>query len=104
MFLDKAGHLALLTKRKEAYGTGSPGDPVVSLRMFDFGGDAAVVISNHVPRNGGKPYYNTRVFVHRDSHWPIAWSQQTTIQAAQAVPAVADKKQTCVAAARRNYG
>ena len=70
-----------LAKEQEAAGAGVPGDPVLSMRMADFG-NAVVMVSRHMPYRGGKPYYNVRVFVHRDGHWPLAWSQQTTIQAA----------------------
>ncbi len=75
-----------LAKEQEAAGAGVPGDPVLSMRMADFG-DAVVMVSRHMPYHGGKPYYNVRVFVHRDGHWPLAWSQQTTIQAAAKPPA-----------------
>lgn len=70
-----------LAKEQQAAGAGAPGDPVLSMRMADFG-DAVVMVSRHMPYHGGKPYHNVRVFVHRDGHWPLAWSQQTTIQAA----------------------
>jgi len=81
----KAERVAQLVKAKESGAAGVPGDPVVSMRMFDFGGDAAVVISHHVPRNGGKPYYNVRVWIYRDGRWQIVVSQQTTIKEAPAV-------------------
>lgn len=71
-----------LAKEQQAAGAGVPGDPVLSMRMADFG-DAVVMVSRHMPYRGGKPYYNVRVFVHHDGHWPLAWSQQTTIQAAK---------------------
>jgi hypothetical protein len=51
-----------------------------------------LMISHHVPYRGGKPYYNVRVFVNQNGHWPIAWSQQTTNQAASPVPAVGATK------------
>jgi hypothetical protein len=75
-----------IAKREEASGVGAPGAPILSMKMYDFG-DAVVTTSKHIPYQGGKPYYNVRVFVHRDGHWPIAWSQQTTIQSEAAVPA-----------------
>jgi hypothetical protein len=86
----KAERVAVAKKQQEA-GAGAPGDPVLSMSMSDFG-NAVVMISHHAPYRGGKPYYNARVFVNRGGHWPIAWSQQTTIQAAPAVPAVETKK------------
>jgi hypothetical protein len=87
---NKAERVAIARKQQDA-GVGVPGDPVVSMSMSDFG-NAVVMISRHVPYRGGKPYYNARVFVNRNGHWPIAWSQQTTIQAAAAVAPVADKR------------
>jgi hypothetical protein len=87
---NKVERVAIAKKQQEA-GAGAPGDPIVSMSMSDFG-NAVVMISQHVPYRGGKPYYNARVFVNRDGHWPIAWSQQTTIQAAPAVPSVAAPK------------
>jgi len=86
---NKEQRTALARKWQEA-GLRVPGDPVLSMSLSDFG-DAVLMISRHAPYNGGKPYYNVRVFIHRDGHWPIAWSQQTTIQDAPAVPAVPDK-------------
>ena len=87
---NKAERVAFGKQQQEA-GISAPGDPIVSMSMSDFG-NAVVMISHHVPYRGGKPYYNFRVFVHQDGHWPIAWSQQTTNQAAPAVPAVGAPK------------
>ena len=81
---NKVERVALAKKQQEA-GIGAPGAPILSMTMSDFG-NAVVMISRHVPYQGGKPYYNFRVFVHQDGHWPIAWSQQTTIQAAAPHP------------------
>jgi hypothetical protein len=75
----------------QARGAGAPGAPILSMTMADFG-SAVVMISHHVPYQGGKPYYNVRVFVNRDQHWPLVWSQQTTIQSADALPPVSAKK------------
>lgn len=86
---NKVERVAIARKQQEA-GVGVPGDPVVSMSMSDFG-NAVVMISHHVPYRGGKPYYNARVFVNRNGHWLIAWSQQTTIQAAAAVASIANK-------------
>jgi hypothetical protein len=87
---NKSERVAIARKQQES-GVGVPGDPVVSMSMADFG-DSAVMISRHAPYRGGKPYYNARVFVNRNGHWLIAWSQQTTIQSAVPLPAVAEKK------------
>jgi hypothetical protein len=76
-----------IAKQQQAAGTGAPGDPIRSMKMYDFG-EAVVMISNHVRYRGGKPYYNVRVFVNRDGHWPLVWSQQTSIQSEAAVPPV----------------
>jgi hypothetical protein len=78
-------------KKQQAAGISAPGDPITSMTMSDFG-NAVLMISHHVPYRGGKPYYNARVFVSRGGHWLIAWSQQTTNQAAAAVPGVAVTK------------
>ena len=74
----------------QARGAGAPGSDL-SMTMSDFG-NTVVMITHHVPYQGGKPYYNVRVFVNRDGHWPLVWSQQTTIQAASALPPVSAKK------------
>jgi hypothetical protein len=74
-----------LAKKQQAAGIGSPGAPILSMNMYDFS-NSVVMISHHVPYQGGKPYYNVRVFVSRDGHWPLVWSQQTTIQSAAAQP------------------
>ncbi|MBZ5699723.1 MAG: nuclear transport factor 2 family protein [Acidobacteriia bacterium] len=83
----KAERVAQLVKAKLRGGIGVPGDPVTSMRMTDFSGDGAVVISHHVPRDGGKPYYNVRVWVYRNGGWQIVISQQTTIKNAPPVDA-----------------
>jgi hypothetical protein len=62
-------------------GVGTPGDPVTSMKIYDFGPDAAVMISQHRPYRGGKPYYNVRVWTFREQRWQLALSQQTSIQA-----------------------
>jgi hypothetical protein len=81
---DKADRVAL-AKKQQAAGIGSPGAPILSMTMYDFS-SSVVMISHHVPYQGGKPYYNVRVFVSRDGHWPLVWSQQTTIQSAATQP------------------
>lgn len=94
-FLIINGHYGSINKRqrvaigveRQKEGIGMPGDPVLSMHMYDFG-DTVLTISHHRPYHGGKPYYNLRVFVHRNSHWPIAWSQQTKIQSAAPLPPV----------------
>ncbi len=81
MSLDKAGRLALLVKQKEAYGTGSPSPPVVSMRMFDFG-NAVVMTAHHGPGAAGLPSYAVRVFANEDGDWKIVLSTQTDVKQA----------------------
>jgi uncharacterized protein DUF4440 len=83
----KAERVALLTKQQAAGEAGPPGDPIRTIRMFDFGKDAAVMLSRHTPHQGGKPYYNVRVWVLRDGRWQLVASQQTTIESAAPAPA-----------------
>jgi hypothetical protein len=78
-------------KKLQAAGVSAPGDPITSMTMSDFG-NAVLMISHHVPYRGGKPYYNVRVFVNQNGHWPITWSQQTRNQAASPVPPVSAHK------------
>jgi hypothetical protein len=80
-----------VAKRQQQAGAGAPGAPILSMNMYDFG-DTVMMITKHVPYQGGKPYHNVRVFVHRDNHWLIAWSQQTTIQSAAPMPGPSAKK------------
>ncbi len=87
---DKPARVAFAHKQQDA-GVSMPGDPITTMTLEDFG-DAVLMISHHVPYLGGKPYYNDRVFVHRDGHWLISWSQQTTDQSASPVPPVGNTK------------
>lgn len=74
-----------IAQKQQASGIGTPGDPITAMEMYDFGDNAAVMISHHVPHRGGKPYYNVRVWTLRDGRWQLAVSQQSTIQSAAAV-------------------
>jgi hypothetical protein len=80
-----------IARKQQAAGVGAPGDPIISMEIHDFGDNAAVMISQHFPYRGGKPYRNVRVWVLRDSRWQLAISQQSTIQSAAPLPAVAAK-------------
>ena len=80
-----------IARRQEASGVGTPGDPIVSMRIVDFSDDAAVMFSEHTPVRGGKPYRNIRVWVQRDGRWQLAISQQSDIKSAPAVAAVGAK-------------
>jgi len=82
---DKPDRVALAKKQQEA-GAGGPGDPITSMEMYDFGDNAAVMISHHVPKRGGRPYYNVRTWTLRDGRWQLTVSQQTSIQSEAAVP------------------
>ena len=64
----------MLAKQQEAGESGPPGDPIHDIRMFDFGNDAAIMLSHHTPHLGGKPYYNVRLWVLRDGRWQLVAS------------------------------
>jgi hypothetical protein len=83
----KAQRVAMLARQQEAGESGPPGDPIHDIRMFDFGKDAAIMLSHHTPHLGGKPYYNVRLWVLRDGRWQLVASQQTTIDSAAPEPA-----------------
>jgi len=87
---DKPERVAIAQKQQAA-GVGTPGDPITSMEIYDFGDNAAVMISHHVPHRGGKPYYNVRVWTFRDGRWQLAVSQQSTIQSAAPVPPIGAK-------------
>jgi hypothetical protein len=86
----KPERVAIAQKQQEA-GVGAPGDPITAMEIHDFGDNAAVMISHHVPHRGGKPYYNVRVWTLRDGRWQLAVSQQSSIQSAAAVPPMGSK-------------
>ncbi|MBZ5699711.1 MAG: nuclear transport factor 2 family protein [Acidobacteriia bacterium] len=79
MSMNKAERLALLTKQKETYGTGSPSAPVVSMRMFVFG-NAVVMTAHHGPNAAGEPSYAVRIFTNEDGNWKIVLSAQTDVK------------------------
>lgn len=68
-----------IAKRQQDAGTGTPGDPVTSMHIFDFGANSALMTSEHTPYRGGKPYINVRIWVFRDNRWQLALSQQVAI-------------------------
>jgi hypothetical protein len=72
--------------------TGVPADAVSSMRIFDFGTKSALMISQQVPYRGGKPYTDVRVWLRGEQGWQTALSQQVTIQAAPATPALASRR------------
>jgi hypothetical protein len=87
----RAERIAIARKQQVA-GVGAPGDPILTMAIYDFGDNAAVMISEHFPYRGGKPYRNIRVWVLRDGRWQLAISQQSTIQAAPPHAAVTATK------------
>ena len=82
----KPERVAILAKQQAAGEQGPPGDPIRQIRMFDFGDNAAIMLSLHDPYAGGRPYYNVRLWILRDNLWQLAVSQQTTISSAAPVP------------------
>ncbi len=90
-FRTRAERIAI-NDRQVASGVGSPGDPILTMRIDDFGTTSAIMTSTHAPYRGGKPYFNLRVWVFRDARWQLALSQQTTMQAAAPLPPVASRK------------
>lgn len=78
-----------IAKRQEATGIGTPGDPILSMAISDFGDNAAVMFSKHYPVRGGKPYNNIRVWVKRDGRWQLTISQQSEIKSAAPIAATA---------------
>jgi hypothetical protein len=78
-----------VAKQAQDAGLGVPGDPVTSMRIFDFGTKCALMISQHTPYRGGKPYASMRVWVNRDNRWQLAVSQLSAIQSAPPAPAIA---------------
>jgi len=87
---DKDQRVAI-AKRAQDAGIGTPGDPVVSMRIYDFGTNSALMISQHRPYRGGRLYSNVRIWVFRDDRWQLALSQQVALQSGAPVPAVASK-------------
>jgi hypothetical protein len=95
--LSKADRVAHLTQQKQSGASIVPGDPVISMRMFDFG-EAALMITQNAPYRGGKPYYSVRVWTLRDGRWQLANSQQTIIDAAPPVAGITDDQQAVLRA------
>ena len=89
--LSKEQRVAHLEQEKKSGAPILPGDPVISMRMADFG-KSAVMISHIAPYAGGKPYYSLRVWTFKDGRWQLANSQQTTIADAASLPAVSAGK------------
>jgi hypothetical protein len=83
--LSKGDRVERLAALRQAGTPSTPGDPVVSMRIHDFG-DSAVMIARHTPYRGGNPYYSLRVWAFRDGRWQLANTQQTVIRSTPAAP------------------
>jgi hypothetical protein len=79
--LSKADRVNRLAQQQRTGAASVPGDPVLFMRIVEFG-RSAVMFARHAPFRGGKPYYSVRVWAFRDGKWRFANSQQTTIEAA----------------------
>ncbi len=79
--LTKKDRMAILDRQKKTGDPAAP-PPLVSAHMFDFG-DTVVMTSQHQAAKA-KPVHVTRVWVKRGEMWQLAFSQQTTMQAAAA--------------------
>jgi hypothetical protein len=88
---NKAQRVDSLMRQQDA-GTGTPGDPVTSLRIYGFGSNSALMTSQHTPYRGGKSYSNVGIWVLRDGRWQLALSQQVTIQVPASPSAVVSKQ------------
>jgi len=82
----------VIARKQQADKVGAPGDPITKMQIFDFGPKAAVMISDHLPYRGGRPYHNVRVIVWRDGRWQLVISQQTSVKDAAPVAPVASDK------------
>jgi len=79
--LPKLQHVVQLGRQRQLYGEhgGDPGEPVISMRMFDFGN--VVVQQCFQGPNSAKPRtWVMRVFVNKGDGWKIALSAQTQIK------------------------
>jgi hypothetical protein len=86
--LSKADRVNRLAQQKRTGAASLPGDPVLFMRIVEFG-ESAVMFARHAPYLGGRPYYSIRVWAYRDGKWRFANSGQTTIESAAVVPPVA---------------
>jgi len=75
----KSARIAALKRLKAAGVETSATAPLVSARMFDFG-EAAVMTALH--KTGDSYSQISRIWVHRDDHWQMAFSYQTKVEKA----------------------
>jgi hypothetical protein len=73
----KSDRLAQIRKLKQT-GAHSAPPPLVSARMFDLGETVLMIAREQRPN--GKPYFNTRMWVHRDGRWQMLFSFNTRIE------------------------
>jgi len=85
--MSKADRVNRLAQQKQTGAASVPGDPVLFMRIAEFG-QSAVMFARHAPFRGGKPYYSVRAWALRDGKWRFANSAQTTIEAAAPLPPV----------------
>ncbi len=79
----KLQHVAELKLARKLYGEhgAGPGEPVMSMKMFDFGGNVVIQENLQGPTGATKPRtWVMRVFVNRGDGWKIALSAQTRIK------------------------
>jgi len=74
---NKADRLAQIEKQKES-GKHSAPPELVSAEMFDLG--ETVLMIAREQRKGAKPYFNSRLWVLRDSRWQMVFSFNTRIE------------------------
>jgi len=75
--LNKADRVAMIKELRRTNTTLIPAE-VISMKVWVFG-DAAVMRSEHKPAHG-KILHVTRLFEKHDSHWQIAFGQQTWVE------------------------
>jgi hypothetical protein len=85
--MSKADRVNRLAQQRQSGAPAVPGDPVLFMRIAEFG-QSAVMFARHAPFRGGKPFYSVRVWAFRDGKWRFANSAQTTIDAAAPLPPV----------------
>jgi hypothetical protein len=73
----KATRSAALNRLREAGVQSGPVAPLISARLFDFG-ETAVMTALH--KAGSDSFQCSRVWVHRDDHWQMAFSYQTRVE------------------------
>lgn len=73
----KSDRLQQIQKLKQT-GAHSAPPPLVSARMFDLGQTVLMIAREQRPN--GSPYFNTRMWAHRDGRWQMLFSFNTRIE------------------------